>query len=276
MSPQITAEQIPAIASRLPAFPRVVPELLDSLADDNFSVDDLVRTARNDSVIAAAILSAANGLRRLRAQPDTSDLFAAAALIGTQKLKQIIIQVGLNRLLAEGSGQAFFYEHSLAVAIIAQELALLIPGVSPNEAYIAGILHDIGQLAYYVVDAEAYRRVRRQAIGNGQLLVLEKAAFGLDHTELGLLLGEYWQLPPVILQAIRRHHDGADAWQGKVPALVNLAETLAAALDIPPSPHNQVLKVNNSTLEYLELRWDMPEFADLLGRSRARFAYARG
>ena len=90
MSPQITAEQIPAIASRLPAFPRVVPELLDSLADDNFSVDDLVRTARNDSVIAAAILSAANGLRRLRAQPDTSDLFAAAALIGTQKLKQII------------------------------------------------------------------------------------------------------------------------------------------------------------------------------------------
>ena len=123
MSPAITAAQIPAIAERLPPFPRVVPELLDSLQSDTLSVDNLVRIARNDSVIAAAILSGANGLRRLRAQPDTADLFAAASLIGTNKLKQIIVKLGLNKLLSEGSGQAFFYEHSLAVAIVAQELA---------------------------------------------------------------------------------------------------------------------------------------------------------
>lgn len=150
MSPAITAAQIPAIAERLPPFPRVVPELLDSLQSDTLSVDNLVRIARNDSVIAAAILSGANGLRRLRAQPDTADLFAAASLIGTNKLKQIIVKLGLNKLLSEGSGQAFFYEHSLAVAIVAQELAQLVPGVSADEAYIAGILHDIGQLAYFL------------------------------------------------------------------------------------------------------------------------------
>jgi HD-like signal output (HDOD) protein len=176
MSQAITAAQIPAIAERLPPFPRVVPELLDSLQSDTLSVDNLVRIARNDSVIAAAILSGANGLRRLRAQPDTADLFAAASLIGTNKLKQIIVKLGLNKLLSEGSGQAFFYEHSLAVAIVAQELAQLVPGVSADEAYIAGILHDIGQLAYFVVDAEAHRRIRQQAIGDGNLLALEAAA----------------------------------------------------------------------------------------------------
>jgi putative nucleotidyltransferase with HDIG domain len=186
---------------------RVVPELLDSLQNDTLSVDNLVRIARNDSVIAAAILSGANGLRRLRAQPDTADLFAAASLIGTNKLKQIIVKLGLNKLLSEGSGQAFFYEHSLAVAIVAQELAQLVPGVSADEAYIAGILHDIGQLAYFVVDAEAHRRIRQQAIGDGKLLALEAAAFGLDHCALGVLLGSHWQLPPVILQAIQGHHD---------------------------------------------------------------------
>ena len=78
MSQAITAAPIPAIAERLPPFPRVVPELLDSLQSDTLSVDNLVRIARNDSVIAAAILSGANGLRRLRAQPDTADLLLRA------------------------------------------------------------------------------------------------------------------------------------------------------------------------------------------------------
>ena len=87
--------------------PRSCLELLDKLQSDTLSVDSMVRIARNDSVIAAAILVAANGLRRLRAQPDTADLFAAASLIGTNKLKQIIVRVGLNKLLSEGSGQAF-------------------------------------------------------------------------------------------------------------------------------------------------------------------------
>ncbi len=274
MSQLITPAQIPDIAARLPAFPRVVPELLDSLQNETSSVDALVRIARNDSVIAAAILSGANGLRRLRAQSDTADLFAAASLIGTNKLKQIIVRVGLNKLLSEGSGQAFFYEHSLAVAIVAQEMALLVPGVSPDEAYVGGILHDIGQLAYFVLDAEAYRRVRHQAISDGNLLAHEAAAFGLDHTEVGLLLASYWQLPPVILQAIRRHHDSGGDWQNKVQAVVNLAETLTRALDIPASPHNRVLSLNTSALEYLGLNWEMPEMADLIGRSRARFAYA--
>ena len=73
MSQAITAAQIPAIAERLPPFPRVVPELLDSLQSDTLSVDNLVRIARNDSVIAAAILSGANDLRRLRALPGIGD-----------------------------------------------------------------------------------------------------------------------------------------------------------------------------------------------------------
>lgn len=274
MSQVISLAQIPVIAERLPAFPRVVPELLDKLQSDTLSVRSMVRIARNDSVIAAAILVAANGLRRLRAQPDTADLFAAASLIGTNKLKQIIVRVGLNKLLSEGSGQAFFYEHSLAVAIVAQELAQLVPGVSPDEAYVAGILHDIGQLAYFVVDAEAHRRIRHQAIGDGNLLALEAAVFGLDHCALGVLLARHWQLPPVILQAIEGHHHTGKAWLNKIQAVVNLAETLTRAFDIPMSPHNRVLSLNAAALDYLGLNWAMPEMADLIGRCRARFAYA--
>lgn len=111
-------------------------------------------------------------------------------------------------------------------------------------------------------------------MGDGQLLAHEAAAFGLDHAEIGRLLASHWQLPATILRAIGQHHETEGVWQDKVEAVVNLAETLSRALDIPASPHNRVLSLNTAALDYLGLNWEMPEMADLIGRSRARFAYA--
>ena len=88
------------------------------------------------------------------------------------------------------------------------------------------------------------------------------------------MLGSHWQLPPVILQAIQGHHDTGGEWTNKLQAVVNLAETLTRAFDIPMSPHNRVLSLNAAALDYLGLNWAMPEMADLIGRCRARFAYA--
>ena len=268
----INSKRIVEISAKLPPFPRVVQQLLDHLREDAVSVDRLVRIARTDSVVSSAILSAANRLRRIRLQPDTSDMFSAASLIGTDKLRQIVISAGMNHFLSEGSGQRFFYEHSLAVAIVAHELALLTQ-VSTDEAYIAGILHDIGQLAYYITDTKAYQSVRHQAMQGGDLLALEADAFGLNHCKVGLLLASHWQLPQNIMLAIGTHHDSSDRWQNKLHAVINLAETICRGLDLPQSPHNHVLSVNHSALDYLGLHWDSPELQDLFARSRVRFAY---
>jgi putative nucleotidyltransferase with HDIG domain len=267
-----SSKRITEIGAKLPPFPRVIQQLLDRLREDAVSVDSLVRIARTDSVVSSAILSAANRLRRMRLQPDTSDMFSAAALIGTNKLRQIVIATGMNHFLRLGSGQRFFYEHSLAVAVVAHELALLTQ-ISTDEAYIAGILHDIGQLAYYIADSKGYEEVRCRAMQGGDLLELEAAAFGLNHCKVGMLLASHWQLPQNILLAIGTHHDSSDRWQNKLHAVINLAETICRGLDLPQSPHNHVLSVNTSALEYLGLNWSSPELQDLFARSRVRFAY---
>jgi putative nucleotidyltransferase with HDIG domain len=268
----MSSKRIAEIAAKLPPFPSVIQQLLDLLRKEAASVDSLVRIARTDSVVSSAILSAANRLRRMRLQPDTSDMFSAASLIGTNKLRQIVISAGMNHFINEGSGQRFFYEHSLAVAIVAHELALLTE-VSTDEAYIAGILHDVGQLAYYIADNEGYQNVRRQAMLGGDLLALEAEAFGLNHCQVGMLLASHWQLPQNILLAIGTHHDLSDRWQNKLHAVINLAETICRGLDLPHSPHNHVMSVNTTALEYLGLDWSSPELQDLFARSRVRFAY---
>ncbi len=266
---------MPEIAAQLPAFPKVVPELLDCLREDAPSLDDLVLIARNDPVISATILSAANRLRRMRALSDLSDLFAAASVIGFDKIRQIILSVGLNRFISQGSGQSYFFEHSLAVAIVAQELAF-ITRISPAEAYVAGILHDVGQLAFFVQNADLYRDIRRQAILGGDLLPREKEAFGLDHCQVGVLLASFWSLPKSIMWALGGHHDNNTTWNNGLQAVINLAESLSRALDLPHSPHGRVTSINQSALEFLHLRWDSTEMADCFGRCRARFDYAWG
>jgi len=264
-----TLEQI---ATRLPPFPAVVSRLLILLEREEVSLDELVRLARNDPVITGDILATANRLRRLRVQPDLSDLFAAATLIGSNQLRRIAVAANMNRFLACSSVPSHFFQHALAVAIVAQELAMM-AGKASETAFVAGILHDIGQLGFYVLDAQAYGALRRQALAGKEMMMLERTTFGVDHCQLGQALARYWQLPEVIGETIAAHHACPDEWCADLPPLINLAETLSAALDLPYSIYNRVHSVSRAALAHLQLRWDDPEMHDCFCRCRIRFAH---
>lgn len=267
------SQEIPRLAAALPPFPRVVQQMLELLRDDDLSIETLARVARNDAVIAGQILSVANHVRRLRLQSDLSDPFAAASLIGLNRVRQIVVGAGMNRFVQVAAGSTpFFYAHSLAVAIVAQELAAM-HDLSPEDAYIAGILHDIGQLCFHVLDREAYRVVSEQAAVDGQLVEHERAAFGYDHCLIGCLLAEHWHLPEGVLRAIATHHDD-DAPENRLQAVVMIAEVLTRALDLPESPNNRVVRVNPLACELLEIDFSSPAMLDCLGRCRARYRHA--
>ncbi len=273
MSQHVATAHVSDIATGLPVFPELVPKLLDCLDEEALSLEGLVRIARRDPVISGAILAAANRLRRMRLQPDLSDLLTAASIIGMSKIRQIILSTGLNRFFDEAGGHAWLFEHSQAVAILAQELASLVH-LSPDEAYVAGILHDVGQLALYVEDGRAYTEVRRKSFDSRSLLQNEVAAFGMDHCQVGVLLGNYWSLPPGVVTAIATHHQGEAAEQGGLPAIIYLAEVLVRALDLPYSAYGHVTALNPAVISSIGLTWQSPELLDCIRRGRARFVHA--
>lgn len=261
--------EVPKLADALPPFPGIVLQLLDRLHDEESSLDALVRLARNDPVITSNILANANHIRRMRVQPDLADPFAAASLIGLNRLRGIVVAAGMNQFLEKGKGGAFLFHHSQAVAIVAQELAVLC-GVSAEMAYVAGILHDIGQLCFHILDEQAFKDAYEQSSVDGKLLEREVDIFGLDHCRIGALIAEHWNLPEEFVSTILTHHDEATV-TSRLQATICLAESLARALDIPPSPKNRVTKVNVLALETLGLRWNSPEMLDCFGRCHARF-----
>lgn len=266
-----TVNDIEALAALLPPFPKVVLELLSLMRDEQASFEVMARLIRNDAVLSGNILSLANHIRRMRAQPDLSDPFAAASLIGMNHVRRIVVSVGMNRFIGGGRGSEFFFHHSFAVALATQELALICE-VPPDEAYIAGILHDVGQLCFHVLDERGFQQAYELSSVDGRLIEREAALFGQDHCEVGAQLAAYWNLPDEVLAAIRMHHD-EKLTAGRLQAAVCLGETLARALDLPSSPRNRVTHVNTDAMELLGVHWDAPELSDCFGRCRARFRH---
>jgi putative nucleotidyltransferase with HDIG domain len=265
---------IAAIAEKLPPFPVVVAQLIEELKNDSLSMESLARITRNDPVISANILSSANRIRRMHALNDVSDAYLAAQLIGINKIQRIIVTLGMNRFLAHDTGSDFLFWHSRAVAIIAQELAM-ITNVSPEKAYVAAILHDIGQLCFHILDPLAFQEAYKLSGCDGLLLQRESALFGVDHSLIGAALATHWHLPDEFALSILDHHKD-NVVAGKLPAIINLAESLARALDIPPSGKNRVTGINRAAMDLLGIEWDTPAMRDCFSRCRARYRHALG
>jgi putative nucleotidyltransferase with HDIG domain len=262
-------DNVSAIAKRLPPFPAVVAELLIELSNPSLSMEALVHIARNDPIISANILTAANRIRRFNVMPDIGNLYVAASLIGVNQIRRIIATIGMNRFL-DGNGQnASLFWHSRGVAIIAQELAML-TNVCPESAYIAAILHDVGQLCFHIMAPQEYLEVFCQSAGDDRFMEREATLFGCNHAQLGAALARHWQLPAEFASALDEHHEQHLA-SGRLPALINLAESLSRALDIPPSPKNRLTQLNRLAIDMLEIEWKDPQYMDCFSRSRARY-----
>jgi len=99
------------------------------------------------------------------------------------------------------------WHHTVATAVLASEIAKLC-GLPPAEPYTAGLLHDIGRLGLLKAYPSEYAEIMQEAEGRCDgLRDLERARFGLDHTEAGLWLARKWNLPESIAEVAARHHE---------------------------------------------------------------------
>ncbi|MBK9019049.1 MAG: HDOD domain-containing protein [Sulfuritalea sp.] len=127
----------------------------------------------------------------------------------------------MNKFMADDKGATFLFNHSHAVAIVAQELAQLC-GVSTEKGLCRRhparcrptVLPHHGRGAL----PEAYR----QSMVDGRLIEREAAIFGVDHTLIGAALAAHWQLPEDFILSIRDHHEDAVV-TSRLQAVINVA-----------------------------------------------------
>lgn len=257
MSRKWAMDDVMAKVPALPALPQLVKHILDSLADDNIDLDKLGEKIASDPAVAVRLLAAANsgifGGKRV------SSLRQAMMLLGIGRVKQITLATAIvDRYKAPlPFDSAHLWRHSLAVAVCAQEVARH-TGVDPEVAYIAGLLHDIGQLLMFATDPYGYSDILHgQASGTKGLRDSEQEILGLDHAQVGGELASRWNLPDDIVEAIARHHSvSADPPNNELADVVHVAEVLAHALDLGRQAHNRVPPLCDFASARLDIDWN--------------------
>ena len=246
--------------------PEIVLRLSELLESDTSSARDFEKVISQDPNLTARLLKLVNSsFYGFSARIDT--ITRAVAIVGLRELKQLVLAISavkaFSRIDSAIINMSTFWRHSMYCAVVAQSLAKCCHILHPERLFVAGILHDVGGLLLYHRIPELSRDLLMLAGGDEEALCRrELEELGFTHAELGGLLAEMWKLPSPLRQAIRFHHDPADAGDSTTEAaLVHLANVLAnrtragsycgtAELNAPVSPVVwQALALNPADLD---------------------------
>lgn len=186
----------------LPPLPAAAARALTLARDPNSSSDDLARVVATDPALAARVLAMSRSVTYLRRQPPRT-LQEAIATVGMRALRRILIAASARAAYrADDAVAQSLWAHSLATGLAADELGKTTGGAAAGDAFIAGLLHDIGKLVLHLSNPEAFATLG--VFDDAE----ERRLFGVTHSEVGGGLAEKWGLEPEIVQAIMGHHAG--------------------------------------------------------------------
>lgn len=210
---------------------RLVPESWAGLlGEPSFRVGDrepdfaeLTLEVQADPVLAACVLREANGEYML---PPTGRLSEACARLGPARLGSLVASRGTRDYSSEGLRE--WREQSLRAAEAARLIAEHTRALDPEEAYTAGLLHDIGEALLGALFPDEVGAVSHLA--PDERCEQEVALFGVDHAQVGQWVLDACGLPRRLGAAVQAHHD---AMRINTPAalLVHMADAVARAAD---------------------------------------------
>ena len=193
------------------SFPQFVLETMRKLNDPTSSVSDVSKSLSRDEGLVLRVLklanSAAYGMTR-----NISNISEAIALLGYKSVSNIILAAQVYSAMDKGlSGYALdrgeLWRHSLMVAYAARYIAKKTNNVSSEDAYVGGLLHDIGKIILNDYVRFGYgiivKMVEEEHI---PFIDAELKVLGFDHAMVGAILTEKWDLPESYQTVVAYHH----------------------------------------------------------------------
>jgi putative nucleotidyltransferase with HDIG domain len=217
----------------LPPLPAVVHRTLSVADSSRASVEDVARVLSEDQAIAARILRIANS-SFYGAERRITQVSRAVVMLGRTGIRSLVLGIAARDAFRTPTAQVpehgTLWKHAFATAASAELIARHVGYKPIEEAFVAGLLHDVGQLAMVAFAPDSFRAVFRDQGHGARFLARERAQFGVDHTQAGFQILSRWGLPEPICQVALRHHEpqiDLHAPSARLSALVMLADTVA-------------------------------------------------
>jgi putative nucleotidyltransferase with HDIG domain len=186
-------------------------------------LEELVREVESEPALAACVLREAN--TGLAGGATTASLYTACARLGVERLRDLIARADVcERVSYEAEA---LRDHSLRCATAAMLLAERAGTVDPDEAYTAGLLHDLGEALLRSLFPEEAERIIW--LGHPFRVEREVAAFGVDHAQVGQWILDACHVP-ALGSAVQTHHD-INLVNDPAALLLHVADAVASAQD---------------------------------------------
>ncbi|MGH9615048.1 MAG: HDOD domain-containing protein, partial [Bryobacteraceae bacterium] len=211
----------------LPPFPNTVLELSAILNNQSVDVKKAGKVIRADPSLSAHVLRLCNSpIFGLRTR--VISIEQATILIGMDRLRNLAMTCSLVNYSGNGLPRdqvMNFWQHSFLGAMLAEHLATKTDYFEKEQAYIAGLLHDIGQLPQWMLAVE--ERIERNITPPEDWAdnpSIERSHFGMDHSEIGSSMAETWNFMPSFVDVLAHHHNPDEATHD--PGLVEIIATI--------------------------------------------------
>jgi putative nucleotidyltransferase with HDIG domain len=260
-NPDLTPEQLVKTVKDLVTLPEIALRIAKMVNDPESSASDIAREIGKDAAVTARLLRIANSPMFGHSQHIAS-VSRAVTVIGLRQVRDLTVGLTTMRAFAgipnELVTMESFWRHSVLCAVAAGHLAARAKAGNGETAFVAGLLHDIGQLVLFGRAPDLARQALLMSVDSVDDLDLhlcERRIFGFDHAAVGNALAKNWALPVALAECIQFHHEPerAQAQHSAEVAIVHVANSVAVLAEIGSTDFRDASPISASALHALAL-----------------------
>ena len=233
------AARIAEVTGDLPPMPHIAAQVLEKLSDDNSTPGQIHQLIIKDQALSARVLKVANS-PYYGASRSISTLRDAVMFMGFDSIKSLIITAVLKGMFSSvGLAEKLLWEHAVGCGLAARKIGHDAGFPRGEEAYLAGLMHDVGKAALFLRAPEAMREIMEEVYNEGvDFFEVEQRKFGFSHADVGGLMADKWRFSNDIEEAIGNHHQPEQAQTGtamELTRIVSLANSICHKLAVGPT-----------------------------------------
>ncbi|MBU0984502.1 MAG: HDOD domain-containing protein [candidate division Zixibacteria bacterium] len=198
--------------SHLPSIPQIILKIRQISENPRSSAADLANCILSDHQLTGRILKMSNSVYYGDFSGRITTVTHGIMLMGFRAVRNIAVSMAVYEIVNNISKNArlditAFWTRSLACGVVAKNLAGMLRMTKQVEtAFIAGFMHDIGQVVLAGVFPEKYERISRFEMDSPEIHKTERVLLGIDHLQAGEYVAQKWNLPEALVKPIAEHH----------------------------------------------------------------------
>ena len=242
----------------IPTLPSIAVKILTVSMDESSDLNTLCDIISKDQSLSVRVLKFANSAYYGTRYPVTT-LQRAFSVLGMRMVRNLALSITVFDMFKKSSKSEILNDlwiHSIACAMLADRLARISNYSQPDEAFIAGLLHDVGKVVLFSQIPDVYEEIYLEAKNSAKdITEIELKSFGYTHSDVGKWAAERWNIPANLVESIWLHHQFSDknGILESLPGIIQIADEVCVihSIGIPTIASSSFFKTGPRSLEHI-------------------------